>query len=897
MSLEANPAPPVVANTGRYYRLDSRKVTLREYWNIVGSWKALIPWIAKLFNQRMTFSSGFPFFESVRELEIAESAFPANALQKLHPLMLQFGQTGFHSPRFYVYGSMRGETRTAFIALLHPSGATLRLMHTIALNVHPPKERITVALLSELVDGTFFCTSSQKASFLPTPGVTVNRLLGASPDVLVASHLQKLEAMGSINPARRVESLEQFDDLWNRYEKLCLDFGLKRGIYVLMTPEEVSREQQRLHNVKSMAAGVGAEHTEVLVELDKLQNKKASWVNAIIILVASLVLFLGAGSRQWSWNYVLILVPVLFVHELGHYLAMRAFNYRNLRMFFIPFFGAAVSGQHYNVAGWKKVIVSLMGPVPGIVLGTIIGGAGLILHHALLTKVAIVTLILNGFNLLPILPFDGGWVFHTLLFSRHYLLDTAFRVMATIGLAAIGILTHSKILMYVGIPMLINIPVAYRLARIATSLQQRGIPPVADGDEKIPADTAKAIIDEIKKTARTPQSNKMLAQQTLQIFETLNARPPGWLATIGLLFAHVGSLGIAVIFAVVFTVGQRSTTQDFLARFTDAQPKHTLECGTLLSWGNNQKLEATTNQGITLIANFSKPTDAMKSYEALTNRLPSTASLKVFGDSLLLSLPAEQAASRKQWLAELHQGTKNVFVENTNFPTVFSLSCRAPNADLAREIESELEGYLSTLEDVSLIPPWYPSENRSPEERAQHQLARKTYLILQRAEYPDDDGPELKELQKKLVAAMREADQAEADAIRKKINQRSETLRKKAFEEIRNGSKGPVDTNLANLFIAAHSSSDGLNETNREPILKMARCMGQLPLVNDNASPNDERFSANRGLVSRTGTTLQLNWLRFNRTIDGAPVLVEWLCNKGCTDFKYNFNAVSAGED
>ena len=95
----------------------------------------------------------------------------------------------------------------------------------------------------------------------------------------------------------------------------------------------------------------------------------------LILLLVSLGLFILAGKRQWPLDYLLILLPVLFIHEFGHYLAMKIFNYRNLRMFFIPFLGAAVSGQHFNVPGWKKTIVSLMGPVPGIILGVIIGNA------------------------------------------------------------------------------------------------------------------------------------------------------------------------------------------------------------------------------------------------------------------------------------------------------------------------------------------------------------------------------------------------------------------------------------------------------------------------------------------------------------------------------------------
>jgi Zn-dependent protease len=89
----------------------------------------------------------------------------------------------------------------------------------------------------------------------------------------------------------------------------------------------------------------------------------------IWILLGSMVAFMVLGAANWSWKFTLWLVPVLFLHEAGHWVAMRLFKYRNLRMFFIPMFGAAVMGRHWNVPGWKKALVSLAGPLSGIILG------------------------------------------------------------------------------------------------------------------------------------------------------------------------------------------------------------------------------------------------------------------------------------------------------------------------------------------------------------------------------------------------------------------------------------------------------------------------------------------------------------------------------------------------
>src|SRR5439155_1010311 len=108
-------------------------------------------------------------------------------------------------------------------------------------------------------------------------------------------------------------------------------------------------------------AALSADDMAVLHELEELQNRRASTGSTLLMLVVSLLLFVAAFQGDQGWDQVWVLVLVLTFHELGHYLAMRWFGYRNLRMFFIPFLGAAVSGKHYNVAGWKKAVVALMG--------------------------------------------------------------------------------------------------------------------------------------------------------------------------------------------------------------------------------------------------------------------------------------------------------------------------------------------------------------------------------------------------------------------------------------------------------------------------------------------------------------------------------------------------------
>lgn len=105
---------------------------------------------------------------------------------------------------------------------------------------------------------------------------------------------------------------------------------------------------------------------------------------------------------------IALLVLVIVLHESGHYLAMRAFGYTQVRMLFVPMLGAFVSGSPGEIRSRNKILVLFAGPLPGIVLGLI---AALVYTRSgdpQMYRLALMFIILNGFNLLPITPMDGG---------------------------------------------------------------------------------------------------------------------------------------------------------------------------------------------------------------------------------------------------------------------------------------------------------------------------------------------------------------------------------------------------------------------------------------------------------------------------------------------------------
>lgn len=212
--------------------------------------------------------------------------------------------------------------------------------------------------------------------------------------------------------------------------------------------------------------------TEVLAEIEDQKNKKQSWVNNLLILAVSLIVFVNLGLIRYSVTDILILIVVLLIHETGHLLAMRLFGYQNVQMFFIPFFGAAVSGRSDNVAGYKKALVSLMGPVPGIFIGIGCLIANLFTVSETMFTVGMMFILINGFNLLPFFPLDGGRLVYEVLFCRNQYLELCFRVLAALALIGVGLLLGAWFLTIFGVFNLIGVHFPFKLSKIATRLKR-----------------------------------------------------------------------------------------------------------------------------------------------------------------------------------------------------------------------------------------------------------------------------------------------------------------------------------------------------------------------------------------------------------------------------------------
>jgi Zn-dependent protease len=134
------------------------------------------------------------------------------------------------------------------------------------------------------------------------------------------------------------------------------------------------------------------------------------------IKVALAGMAVSGWAILYSLPFALSLVAVLAIHEWGHLRAMRRFGIPTKGMYLIPFVGGIAVGDSPKTH-WQDVYISLMGPIYGLGMTVVCYVAYLVTSSHMAGLLASMSALINVFNLLPILPLDGGRVVKALVFS------------------------------------------------------------------------------------------------------------------------------------------------------------------------------------------------------------------------------------------------------------------------------------------------------------------------------------------------------------------------------------------------------------------------------------------------------------------------------------------------
>lgn len=147
---------------------------------------------------------------------------------------------------------------------------------------------------------------------------------------------------------------------------------------------------------------------------------------------------MASYAYLFTWPFAIMVMISLFVHELGHIIAMKRCGLNTKGIYFIPFLGAAAVTDEMFKSRRDEAYIAIMGPIFGLALSGIALIIYMITQNALFAAAAGWMAMVNLFNLLPINPLDGGRIMKSIAFSTNSKLGYTF--LAT-GIVILIILT------------------------------------------------------------------------------------------------------------------------------------------------------------------------------------------------------------------------------------------------------------------------------------------------------------------------------------------------------------------------------------------------------------------------------------------------------------------------
>jgi Zn-dependent protease len=123
-------------------------------------------------------------------------------------------------------------------------------------------------------------------------------------------------------------------------------------------------------------------------------------------MLLSLVLY----AMIWGWPYAAGVVVLLFIHEMGHFIAARQCGLDVGAPIFVPFIGAAVVLKDRPLDVRTQAYIAFAGPLVGTAAAVAFYLWSRWTGNNLLLAISYAGLFLNLFNLLPVPLLDGGQI-------------------------------------------------------------------------------------------------------------------------------------------------------------------------------------------------------------------------------------------------------------------------------------------------------------------------------------------------------------------------------------------------------------------------------------------------------------------------------------------------------
>jgi Zn-dependent protease len=127
-----------------------------------------------------------------------------------------------------------------------------------------------------------------------------------------------------------------------------------------------------------------------------------------LVTAGSMAVSIAAYTTIWGFSFAIGFVILLLVHELGHVIQLRREGLQASAPMFIPFLGAVVAAKSLGNNALSEARVGLAGPVLGTIGSAACLGIWAVTGHDYWRALGYTGFFINLFNLLPVVPLDGG---------------------------------------------------------------------------------------------------------------------------------------------------------------------------------------------------------------------------------------------------------------------------------------------------------------------------------------------------------------------------------------------------------------------------------------------------------------------------------------------------------
>jgi Zn-dependent protease len=525
-------------------------------------------------------------------------------------------------------------------------------------------------------DGTTLTTTNGKAHlYLPLPPWAHRHdPYGSTLGQQWAAHQHALQQVSADNPRLDYNTPEQSIERTNQFARDFLAYRLHIGWLV---PAECDnqwrcRPRSAFQYARQLLAGgkrlvkmkqAGGRVTDVIsptraiAEVQAFERLEAAqqpgqwgWLAKTgVLLLSALVCALSFGVTI-SWQTAFILLGLLLLHESGHVAGMLLCNYHDRKILFLPFLGAVTLEKRDAASAGQKLLVYLLGSMPGIVLGFAALSlaplqGGMLWHH-----IGVLAIILNYLHLLPILPLDGGHIVETLCFSRFPRLRCGFILAGVLALAVGAWLFHLALLWVPALALLLLLPERWYWATAAVQVVQ-AMPPAADRLTRL-----QMIFQVLAHSPFGSQSFAARAAVAKSLLQHCATAPPT-LRTIGIGgLVYIAAL-IILVYGSLYTLPPwqgLGPLYTYLSRFcmlrgvgqqalADPGPMLVYQCSAAGVDPAAPYLLPVLQQGVTVCGTFHSTHKAHAATEAISNKLTPAETVTVFCQSIFVTTMPQPA--------------------------------------------------------------------------------------------------------------------------------------------------------------------------------------------------------------------------------------------------------------